>query len=49
MIDGNRKMPMFVYVQMRWKAKGNEFPYLTKFIYYTNKISNCDLKTQKTG
>lgn len=40
---------MFVCTQMRWKAKENEFPYLTKFINYTNRISNYDLKTQKTG
>lgn len=40
---------MFVCMQVRWKAKENEFPYLTKFINYTNRISNYDLKTQKTS
>ena len=27
---------MLVCMQMRWKAKENEFPYLVKFINYTS-------------
>ena len=51
MIDWSSKMPqrMFVCIPVRWKAKENEFSYLVKFINYTNRISDCDLKIQKTS